>query len=389
MEETIHTRVPQDRELPVQSAAAGPFRLRFLYARAADSREAGQPGQDYLAFRSDGHRLVFALCDGVGQSFYGDLAARFLGDALVEWLWALPGPVTGAETFRRELAAYLRSLTEAAGAQVQEVALPDDLPPMVREVLEQKRTIGSETTFVCGCLQEPTTDLPEGQLLLAWMGDSRLRLWGADGERTGELNASWDVAQRWSTRDGPKGGEVGVYVGTLAGLSSLQAYSDGLLAYEGELHPQVEDGVLDRLMLALGETATSDDISFLQIDYQPASLPLPLRKTGSFVAHLVNGRIWAAWAAVPGAEGYELNWVDRAGRERTIRVDETEWTSPLCLLGGRHVLRVRGIGGGQAGLWSQVVVVRVPWLLPHLAYAADAALALLILIVGALLSWWR
>jgi len=389
MENLTDIHIPQHRDLPVQAASVGPFRIRFLYARSADSREAGQPGQDYLAFRSDGHRLAFALCDGVGQSFYGDLAARFLGDALVEWLWALPEPVSEPEAFRRELAAHLRALTGPASAHLQAVALPGDLPPMVREVLEQKRAMGSETTFVCGCLLEPTPATPQGQLLLAWMGDSRLRLWGQEGERTADLGASWDVAQRWSTRDGPKGGEPGIYVGPLVGIAHVQAYSDGLLSQEDALHPQLEDAALDRLVATLGEEPTSDDISFLQIDYRPGTLPLPLQTPRSIVAQLVNERLWASWSAVAGAERYEVKWTDRAGREKTIRLNETEWTSPLCLLGGKHALRVRGIRGQEAGPWSRVLVVQVPWLLPHLAYAVDVALALLALIVGGLLSWWR
>lgn len=390
MDANIDVHILQDRDISIQSLSSGPFQLRFLYARSADSREADQPGQDYLAFRGDGHRLAFVLCDGVSQSFYGDLAARFLGDALVEWLTGRrpdhpgePGQV------RQGLSDYLYSLTGAANAQVQELTLPEDLPPMIREVLEQKRALGSETTFVCGYLQGPTADIPLGQLVLAWMGDSRLRLWGTEGERTPELEASWDEVQRWSSREGPKGGAPGVFVGTLAGVSCVQAYSDGLLSREGELSPQLEDAALDRLVAALGEEPTSDDISFLQIDYQLGALPRPLPTPSSVVAHLVNERIWASWSAMSGVDRYEVNWVDRAGREKTMLLNKLEWTSPLCILGGKHALRVRGMRGQESGPWSEVLIVDVPRLLPHLAYAANVFLALVALLVGGLLSWWR
>lgn len=389
MENLTDIRLSQDREIPVRTVPAGPFRVRFLYARSADSREADQPGQDYLAFRSDGYRLAFALCDGVSQSFYGDLAARFLGDALLEWLWELPRPATEPGLLRQELVAHLRALTRVADAQVQGLALPGDLPQMVREVLEQKRAIGSETTFVCGCLQEATSELPQGHLVLAWMGDSRLRLWGSSGERTSELEASWDEALRWSSRDGPKGGPPGVFIGPLVGISHVQTYSDGLLSREENLNPRLEDHELDRLVADLGKEPASDDISFLQIDYQTEALPRPLSAPRSTVAHLVNEHIWTSWSAVSGADRYEVNWVDRTGREKTMLLNKLEWTSPLCILGGKHALRVRGMRGQESGPWSEVLIVDVPRLLPHLAYAANVFLALVALLVGGLLSWWR
>ncbi len=42
-------RVSQDRELPVQVVRGQALAYRFAYARSADSRAAGDVGQDYLA----------------------------------------------------------------------------------------------------------------------------------------------------------------------------------------------------------------------------------------------------------------------------------------------------------------------------------------------------
>lgn len=79
-------KVPQGWESWVQVVRGQALAYRFAYARSADTRASGDVGQDYLAVREGPQTLVFALCDGVSQSFYGDLAARYLGDALVAWL---------------------------------------------------------------------------------------------------------------------------------------------------------------------------------------------------------------------------------------------------------------------------------------------------------------
>src|SRR2546423_1779915 len=80
-------QVAQDRETPVQVKRHSAFSWRYAYARSADTRKVGDPGQDYLTFRYSDSAFAFALCDGGSQSFFGDLAARFLGDGLMEWLW--------------------------------------------------------------------------------------------------------------------------------------------------------------------------------------------------------------------------------------------------------------------------------------------------------------
>src|SRR5262245_61247445 len=75
-------RVPIDRELEIEHRSHGPFAWRWTYRRSADSQKSGAVGQDYLTMRYGGSTLTFALCDGVGQSYFGDVAAGLLGDAL-------------------------------------------------------------------------------------------------------------------------------------------------------------------------------------------------------------------------------------------------------------------------------------------------------------------
>src|SRR3954469_7654453 len=93
----VTVRVPIDRELALQRGSVAGLTWRYAYARSADCRRAGQVGQDFLTIRCDGRAVAFAVCDGVGQSFFGEIAAGLLGSALLDWLWAQAGAVSSDE----------------------------------------------------------------------------------------------------------------------------------------------------------------------------------------------------------------------------------------------------------------------------------------------------
>src|SRR5207249_4736565 len=95
--------------------------------------------------------FVFEVCDGVGQSFYGDLASRLLGELLSDWLSSLVVSSTpSVSELRAALAMFLGEATVKATAAVDAMPLPSDTPPILEEVLNDKRKSGSESTFVCG-----------------------------------------------------------------------------------------------------------------------------------------------------------------------------------------------------------------------------------------------
>jgi hypothetical protein len=269
MEELGELQVSQDGEIPVQLGRSGAFAWRYAYARSADTRAASDSGQDYLTFRYDGGTFAFVLCDGVSQSFFGDIAARFLGDALLSWAWSdLPVKVK-AQDIRDALNALLVDLVAKSSDLVSGHAIPKNVPWILRDVLEQKRALGSQTTFICGRIDQPNDDIPDGRLVLAWLGDSRVRLWGPAGERTAELGDSFHTEERWSTHKGPVGSPPHVFVAPLRNSGKLQVarmmlYSDGLATLDPyELPPG--DVEINRLMEEAGASPTSDDISFLDI----------------------------------------------------------------------------------------------------------------------------
>ena len=324
-------KVRQDQETGAREIIAGHFRLRYVYARSSDCRQSGDPGQDYIALRQDRRRLAFALCDGVSQSFYGDLAARFLGDALVTWLWErLPPGEFRQEAIRQSLSDYLAKLTDKATAQVYRVSLPQDAPPLSRDAQELKRAIGSETMFVCGAIEMPGPNLPRGRVVLAWLGDSELQLWDQERDRTGELEAEWLTARRWSTKIGPKGGPIGVFVGPLENVRRVLAYSDGIASLREQLGRGMDAAELTRAVAQLGEMPTSDDISFLEIEVlpEPVAATIPATVPAAIAPSVKEPVAPPPAGVIPPAESplplHARPWLVYAGAAATFVV--------LCLL---------------------------------------------------------
>lgn len=264
MSEIIDRRMTQAGELPVQSVEHRRFSCRYGYARSADCQGFDGRGEDFLLVRSDERRLAFALCDGVSQSFQADLGARFLGERLVRWIWEGLPPDSGAAAVERELDLLLRELAPLATEELRRAEIPPDTPARLRKVLEQKRGEGTESMFVAGLV-----DPGAGRVVLAWMGDSRARLWGPDAEVTGVLGDSRHTGERWSSRLGPVG-RPHVYIGPLAPLRCVVAYSDGLAQLDGAAAPPASDQELTGLIMA---GAAKDDVSYVEVTLKPGAAP--------------------------------------------------------------------------------------------------------------------
>ena len=169
-----YIELSQDEEMPVRSARFDHICVDYTYARSNDSQHSNQPGQDYLEFiggtSSQGNpKFVFAVCDGVGSSFMGHIAAQKVGECLCERLWGKQSEVLPGHNLATNLAETLKQLTEKVNKEIQDFQLPDDLPSLARSALEKQRIYGSETMFVCG-------RLVNNRLVLAWLGDVRLQV---------------------------------------------------------------------------------------------------------------------------------------------------------------------------------------------------------------------
>lgn len=231
----------------------------YLYFRSADSVNSATVGQDYVTFRYKKTDLVFAVCDGVGQSFVGELAARILGDGLVDWLWQIDAP-NDAKSFSETAKKALDKLAETGAQQVADFHLPDHLPPIVVQALEMQRSYGSESMFVAGRLALAE---PEPWIALCWLGDSPVAAIDIDGELM-DLGPKGHTSERWNAATGVKG-TIHTWTGSARRVARVAGYTDGL-----GLEHAPTDAELTRLMSEWKTTPPADDASLFDVRLAPS-----------------------------------------------------------------------------------------------------------------------
>lgn len=249
----------QDTETPLTTLSTPFGTALYLYARSADSVEAHTIGQDYLAFRYGEHDLAFAVCDGVGQSFMGDLAARLVGNGLVDWLWEMERPKDG-EAFARAVTAALNALTAHSAEAVRAFRLPEGLPPILVQALEMQRQYGSESMFVAGRLALGDS---APWVALCWLGDSPVAAIDIDGQLM-DLGPRGHTSERWNALTGVKGA-VHTWVGSAERVARVAGYTDGL----GVEHVPT-DADLARLMERWAAQPPADDASLFDVRLAPS-----------------------------------------------------------------------------------------------------------------------
>jgi len=238
--------------------------LRLAHLRSADSAASGiQPGQDYIALSASpsGDRAAFVICDGVSESYFGELAARWLGLRLVEWLLGLTVDDMDSDDFRDALVHFLQPLPAAATAAVEEHQASPAIQGLLREALEEKRRIAGSQTMFAAVLAT------QRQLLVVRCGDVRVRIL-----RTGDVPHEAHVMlhrthaeHRWSSRDGIRGAIEFARFPAEATLR-VQCSSDGLAAHDALLAgTPLTDADLNELIESTRTDARSDDVSFIEL----------------------------------------------------------------------------------------------------------------------------
>jgi hypothetical protein len=253
----------QEKEMPICTVEKEPFVCRYTYRRAKETQLENDIGQDYFSlFIGDGS-VIFAVCDGVSLSFCGDVAARFLGERLLDWLQELPEEQE-REKLQRSLSQYLNQLTEEATKTVNNYPLPSFVEGLLRDVLEEKRHHGSEAMYICGRIDVQGDQI---RAVLAYQGDSRIRLFGTEGEQTQLLGDTFHTAERWSSKKGCVGGEPSVFVQgwtRIEKINRIAVYSDGLALLDESASMPSEDE-LEHLIQKSQQSLASDDLCLLDI----------------------------------------------------------------------------------------------------------------------------
>ncbi|MFB5759602.1 hypothetical protein [Paenibacillus medicaginis] len=249
----------QTSEQPLSSYESR-FRCRYGYGRSSDSANAGESGQDFAALQMEGPVCTFVLCDGVGMSYRGEFAARYLGQSLLDWLSA------DTELSLARLNECLRLWAVSAAEELEKEPIPHR-SDLLRNVLEEKRRQGSQAMYICGKIELPSRGR-KGKMTLAWQGDSRIRLWKGTEEAGGIFGDTFRTAERWSTVRGPVGGQPHWYETRLSAGEQmrLQMYTDGLADLD-PIREQLPDDQIQVLLDSRHTDGLDDDAAFLELQW--------------------------------------------------------------------------------------------------------------------------
>ncbi|MDQ0885092.1 hypothetical protein QFZ81_000180 [Paenibacillus sp. V4I9] len=258
--------ISQQTETEVQQVIHSFWDYQYGYSRSAETREAGDSGQDYLSFLEEEGSLLFVICDGVSMSYFGDFAAKFLGDHLIDWLININEDDQSEETLQQILNQYLKEIAVRATESLKGHQIPPHIKGMLREVLAAKKEHGSGAIYGCGRIDLPSKKFPEGRILLAWQGDVRLRLWTDHTEWTTKLGDRFYTHHQWNSTCGPVGGMPHVFCETLrdwGSQGSILLYSDGLKALNNL--ERISGKQLQLTLTKEGQNPSSDDMSVFHV----------------------------------------------------------------------------------------------------------------------------
>lgn len=248
------------------------LKLRLFSARCQESQSQDLLNQDYgqVYVCHDGSSLCFCVCDGVGSSYRGDFAARYLGRRLVEWLRTLAVSAQPSKTMRSELQKQLVLWAREAQAELERDAVAPEAAALVREVLEELRdTYGSQTVFLGGQISAApwVTQLKRSspqETFFCWMGNVNARIF-VTADQSILLGGKETDTAAWSTVRGPCGALSIQQIG-LTTLHRLIVHTDGLKTVEHTLADLDDEALRARarhLLLLPG----SDDMTVLDLQW--------------------------------------------------------------------------------------------------------------------------
>ncbi len=241
--------------------------VRLLSVRCHEAQSQSLLNQDYASIISsdNGDSLSFCVCDGVGSSYKGDFAARYLTTQLLTWLHELTEVPRDIELFTNTLHGLLDLWAYDAHMKLKKMLIPPETPSLAREVMEELRdTYGSETVFLCGRIDTFHRFQP-AQAVFCWMGNVAARL-TTPAHKEIVLGHTSDKSGRWSTVQGRRG-EVGVWHASLPVLERLIVHTDGLDSIGKNLAQLTDDQWYAQTQRLLS-LPTNDDMTALEIHWQ-------------------------------------------------------------------------------------------------------------------------
>ena len=284
----------QSREIKLTEVARGPFVLRYLSYRKSEDAALDLRSEDYIVSDLNPEKTVFALCDGVGSSFYGNIGSQILGEILLNWLGQLsiPGNFSLDKSqnwlgkLTDSLTSELNKRTAFATNIIQQKELSSQNEMVRLAEITQRNDFGTQSNFACGIVYPASPTLPKGLILLFWLGNARLRLFSQNRDLTSSLGWGKDPNQLlevWSSKDGVVG-TVHSYISDLSAVTNIIAYSDGLENVDEQVRSNLNGEQLE-VLVQKSQSIKDDDATFLELlpnnkelAGQVDDLVLPLRR---------------------------------------------------------------------------------------------------------------
>lgn len=275
----------QSREIQLTKFERGSFIFRFASYRKSEDAQLNLRSEDYIVSDISAERALFCLSDGVGSSFYGDIGSQILGEIIIHWLQGLKKTdvLSANKSFDR---AWLNNLTEKLKQELntrvnlatsfveqKDIISGKDVQTHLAEK-SQRDEEGTQANFVGGILFPQSVDLPDGLVLLFWLGNARVRLFDPEKEITSLTGWGKDPNQLkevWSSKEGSIG-QIHSYSSELSKISAIIAYSDGLEYVENQIIPEMTDDYFSSLVNQ-AQSIKDDDISFIEISTTKAQIP--------------------------------------------------------------------------------------------------------------------
>lgn len=259
----------QDQDIPFTKEVSRHGEIGYAFYRSAESSLNNIESQDYMVFRDSPNKFCFVICDGVGQSYFGQLAAELLGKYLFSWLEDLDVNQLNDRVLAGKLYTGLNDLTGKGQEMITEHKLPADMPDLQLMALQEEKKYGSEAVFLCGRIDfDLESKIEPPYLNLFWLGDVSFHIYEFLGKEL-DFPGQWQNKERWSTKDGVKGAQIVNYWNeSLANVGKLVAHSDGIKRVSGQLFDLTNNP--DEMKVAvenLYSASDSDDISLVAFDF--------------------------------------------------------------------------------------------------------------------------
>lgn len=245
----------QDKDQNI-SSYPGLLTCRYGYGRARKTAIQGEFGHDFIGIHMKGDICNFVICNGIEQSHQEGLAARYLGNTLLDWLdstddWSSKGFIS-----------YMEYIPVMVMKELYHPTNP------LRMVEGEQQQLDSSTMYICGRIELPTVSQPTGRIWMGWQGDTRLRYWRNDLEVSQYFKGTMLKEDRWSMSEGPLGGQPHVYQSRLEyGMPMrLQLYTDGLHDLD-PIHERLPDEQIQILFDAPHTGGLIEEAAFLEFEW--------------------------------------------------------------------------------------------------------------------------